>query len=347
MGEVQVGVKKDGNDHRLSFGLEFRIFIRGSVMNKNKGNLLYFTILVIVIAILYLTKYGFAAAQQHTGKNLPSVPLPTYRQGTTFVYSDGSWETVVANSAGQVTWRDHRGDVSSGSADFTRRRAQWQTRTRQGTRQFEARKDLWIRQKTSLWPLQIGNVASYSETGVRQRKGEPENTYRANWTCEVVGTERVSVMAGEFDTWKTECKRYAAGRVSAKSRLREIKTWYYAPEIGHYVLATRQYYTGKAPDRLELLAVLPPLEGLSAAEKRRLQSKFQKALEFKKSGESLTWKLPGKTLSGKIMPTATFRLEDGRYSRRYIQILNHPQGRQTYYGMAVRDTKGRWVIPRR
>ena len=102
-------------------------------MNKTKGNLLYFTILVIVVAILYFAKYGFAAAQQHPTNRLPSATLPTYRQGTTFVYSDGSWETVVANSAGQVTWRDHRGYVSSGSADFTRRRAEWQTRTRQGT----------------------------------------------------------------------------------------------------------------------------------------------------------------------------------------------------------------------
>ncbi len=316
-------------------------------MNKNKGNLSYFIILAIVVAILYLTKYGFAAAQQHTGKSLPTAPLPTYRQGTTFVYSDGSWETVVANSAGRVTWRDHRGYVSSGSADFTRRRAEWQTRTRQGARQFSARQDIWVKYKTSLWPLQIGNEASYIETGVWRRKGEPENTYQANWACEVVGTERVSVMAGEFDTWKIECKRYAAGRVSGKSRLREIKTWHYAPEIGHYVLAARQYYTGKEPKRLELLAVLPPLEGLSASAKRQLQSKFQKALESKKSGESLKWSLPDKTLSAKIVPTATFRLDDGRYSRRYIQILSRPQGRQTYYGMAFRNAKGRWVIPRR
>jgi surface antigen len=78
-----------------------------------------------------------------------------------------------------------------------------------------------------------------------------------------------------------------------------------------------------------------------------LQSKFPKALESKKSGESMKWSLPDKTLSAEIMPTATFRLDDGRYSRRYVQILNRPEGRQAYYGMAVRDAKGRWVIPRR
>jgi len=317
------------------------------VMNKTSRNLFYFAILIIIVTIIYLMSYGFAAAQQHPGNKLSFASLPTYRQGTTFIYSDGSWETVVANSANEVTWRDHRGYVSSGSADFTRRRAEWQTRTRQGSRQFEERKDLWVRQKTSLWPLQIGNEASYSETGAWQQKGEEENTYRTNWACEVVGTERVSVMAGEFDTWKIECKRYTASRFASRSLLREIKTWNYSPEIGHYILATQQYFDGKAPKRLELLAVLPPLDGLSALAKSQIQSKFQKALEFNKSGEPLKWSLANSTLAGEFMPTGTFRLEDGRYARRYIQVLNRPQGQQAYYGMAVRDTKGRWVIPRR
>jgi hypothetical protein len=295
---------------------------------------------VVVLILVLLSSYSYAVTRK-------AAPLPTYQKGTTFVYSNGTWETVLANSPARVTWRDHRGYVSSGSADFTRRRAEWQTKTRKGSRQFAARKDLWIKHKTSLWPLQIGNEANYSETGTWQRQGETENSYKANWSCEVVGTERVSVMAGEFDTWKIICKRYAGTRFSAKSRLREIKTWHYAPKVGHYVLAARQYFTGKASQRLELLAVLPPLNGLSVSANRQLQSKFQKALEFKKSGESLKWSLPQSALSGEIMPVDTFRLDDGKYARRYVQIFKQPQGRQTYYGMAVRNAKGKWVIPRR
>ena len=314
-------------------------------MSKIKDILIF--AIVIVVVFLSSINDGFAASQQQTEKKLNSAPLPTYNEGTTFIYSDGTWETVAANSPDKVTWRDHRGYLSSGPADFTRRRTEWQSKTRQGTRQFGPRKDLWVKYKTSLWPLQIGNVASYSETGVWQRQGEPENFYRANWSCEVAGTERIAVMAGEFDTWKIVCKRYAGKKVSAKSRIREIKTWHYAPEAGHYVLATRRYFTGKASKRMELLAVLPPMNGLSASAKRRFQSKFQKALEFKKSGESLKWALPNSGLKVEIMPTGTFRLDEGKYARRYVQILNRPQGQQTYYGMAVRDAKGRWVIPRR
>jgi hypothetical protein len=313
-------------------------------MNKTIDSLFLMLVLVIIFLVL---NTGIAKAHQH-GKNMPeTATLPVYQKGTTFVYSDGSWETVVANSPDRVTWRDHRGYVSSGSADFTRRRTEWQTRTRQGNRQFAPRNDLWVKHKTSLWPLKTGNEASYSETGVWQRDGETENTYRAKWSCEVVGTEKVSVMAGEFDTWKIVCKRYAGNRVSSKSRLREIKSWHYAPEVGHYVLATRQYYTGRPSQRIELLAVLPKLNGLSAAAKRQLQSDFQKALEFKKSGESLKWSLPGSALSGEIKPTGTFRLDTGKYARRYIQKINLQQKQQTFYGMAIRDTKGKWIIPRR
>ena len=315
-------------------------------MCTNKLNVTSVFSVLVVMVLLFFAPYGHAKSANTSGTSRME-PLPVYQKGTTFVYSDGSWETVVANSPDRVTWRDHRGYVSSGSADFTRRRTEWQTKTRQGYRQFEPRKDLWIKHKTSLWPLQIGNEASYSETGVWQRHGEPENTYRANWSCEVAGNEKIPVMAGEFDTWKIVCKRYAGKKLSAKSRLREIKIWHYAPEVGHFVLATRQYYTGKPSQRIELLAVLPPLNGLSAAAKRQLQSDFQKALEFKKSGESLKWSLPGSALYGEIKPTGTFRLDNGKYARRYIQKINLQQKQQTFYGMAIRDTKGKWTVPRR
>jgi hypothetical protein len=316
-------------------------------MFKREINSTRFVFAIACLILVPLTPYGGTKTSQAAGSELRQAPLPVYKKGKTFIYSNGTWETVTASSQAFVIWRDHRGFVSSGSPDFTRRRADWQTKTRQGARQFGPRKDLWIKKKTSLWPLQIGNVAAYSETSTQRRKDEPEKTSLYNWSCEVAGTERVSVMAGEFETWKIVCKRYSGKKVSSKSSIREIKTWYYAPEIGHYVLTTNQYFTGKSAKRLELVAVLPPLDGLSASARRRMETAFQKAMEFKKSGQSVPWSLPGTSISGEIKPTATFRLDNGRYFRRYVQVFNLPQGRQTYYGMAIRDKKGKWVIPRR
>jgi hypothetical protein len=317
------------------------------IMCKHKIDVTSILFIVFILTLLFQTPYGYTATTQLAGSKLRSLPLPVYKKGTTFIYSNGSWETVITNSASEVTWRDHRGYVSSGSPDFTRRRADWQTKTRQGTRQFGPRKDLWIKKKTSLWPLKIGNAASYSEANTTRRKDEPEKSYEVNWSCEVIGTERVSVMAGDFDTWKIVCKRYSTPRNPTKARVREVKTWYYAPELGHYVLTANQYFTGKPSKRLELLAVQPPLDGLSPSARRRMDTAFQKAMEFKKSGQSVTWSLPGTSVSGEIKPTATFRLDDGRYFRRYVQVFNLPQGQQIYYGMAIRDAKGKWVIPRR
>ncbi len=306
------------------------------------------TLLIMIVSIVFLflvIPCGYTATKL-AGSRAHAVPLPVYKEGTTFIYSNGTWETVSASSPGWVTWRNHRGYVSGGSPDFTRRRADWQTSTSQGTRQFGPREDLWIKQKISLWPLQIQNTAAYAETSTWRRQNEPEKTLRHNWSCEVNGTERIVVMAGEFDTWKIVCKRYSGKKVSSKSRTREIKTWYYAPAIGHYVLTSSRYFTGKQAKRLELLAVLPPLNGLSAPARSRMESAFQKAMEFKKSGQTVTWALPGKAVSGEITPTATFRLANGSFSRRYIQKLKLPNGQRTYYGMAVRDTKGVWIIPR-
>jgi hypothetical protein len=177
-------------------------------------------------------------------------------------------------------------------------------------------------------------------------KGEPEKSYRINWTCEVIGTERVVVMAGEFDTWKIVCKRYNNFQNPLKARVRETRTWNYAPDIKHYVLTERQYSSGKAARRLELLAVLPSLNGVSHLTRRQISTAFQMALEDKKRGEAAAWSTPNTSWSGQITPTATFRLANGRYSRRYIQKINYPDGPRLYYGMAVRDSNGGWVIPR-
>jgi surface antigen len=78
-----------------------------------------------------------------------------------------------------------------------------------------------------------------------------------------------------------------------------------------------------------------------------MDATFQKAMEFKKSGESVPWSLPNAALSGEITPTGTFRLANGSFCRRFVQKVKLADGHRTYYGMAVRNSDGVWVIPRR
>ena len=302
-------------------------------------NLLLFLGLIVLI--------GCSTAPRPVGPNIATAPLPSYEVGTTYVYSNGSWETVAAVSPQLITWQNHRGSIFNRYPDFTYRSVNWKTRTREGSRRFGSFSYYFVKGNNSLWPLQTGNISSFSEMVTSRKLDGPEKSYRVNWTCEVIGTERVAVMAGEFDTWKIDCKRYNNFREPSKARVLETRTWYYAPEIKHYVMARRQYASRKPARRLELLAVLPPANGLSDATRDQMNTAFQTALEYKKRGESATWSMPSTSWSGQVTPTKTFKLADGRYSRQYIQEVNHPDGQRIYHGLAVRDSDGVWIIPRR
>ena len=300
--------------------------------------------LLLQLAVLPI---GCSTAPNPAGPDAASPSLPGYELGTTYVYSDGSWETVAGISHQLVTWHDRHGNVYSRSPDFMYRSVNWKTGSRQGSRQIVPRSDTLVQKDTSLWPLQEGNASSFTEIVTSNKLGESEKTHRVNWSCEVIGTERVAVMAGEFDTWKIACKRYNNFQNPSKAAIKETRTWNYAPEIKHYVLTERQYSSGKASRRLELLAILPPLNGFSDLTRRQMSNAFQMALEYKKRGETAAWSTPNSSGSGRITPAETFRLADGRYSRRYIQKIIYPDGQRIYYGLAVRDPNGSWVIPRR
>jgi surface antigen len=126
-----------------------------------------------------------------------------------------------------------------------------------------------------------------------------------------------------------------------------VKTWFFAPEVGHYVLTSSKYYYRQNPRRQELLAVLPPLDGITPEARQKMDRSFQTALEFNKRGESVRWSNQQTGISGEIMASHTFKTSDGKYYRRYIQKLKLPDSHRTYYGMAVRGSDGVWAIPRR
>jgi hypothetical protein len=304
-----------------------------------RHNLLLFLGFIILI--------GCSATPQPAGPNMAPAPQPSYEVGTTYVYSNGSWETVAAVSPPLVIWQNHRGNTYNRYPDFTYRSVHWKTGTSEGSRRFGPFSYYFVKGDNTLWPLQKGNITSFKEIVTSRKFGGSEKFYQVNWTCEVIGTERVAVMAGEFDTWRIDCQRYNNFREPSRSRVKEIRTWYYAPEIKHYVMARRQYSSRKPARRLELLAVLPPVNGLSDATRHQMNTAFQTALEHKKRGESAQWSMPSTSWSGQITPTKTFKLADGRYSRRYIQKVNHPDGQRIYHGLAVRDASGKWVVPRR
>ena len=294
---------------------------------------------ILILAVLIVAGGCATSPPQQPRPDLAPAPLPKYKEGTTYVYSKGNWERVIDVTPGAVTWENNQGRVSTGPSDFTYKQTSWKWRNRQGVREFAPREDVLAKLPTSLWPLRVGNIAGHSEKGAWSEKGGPEKTYRTNWSCKVAGTERVSVMAGEFDTYKIDCER-KSGR-----RTWESKTWFYAPAVGHYVLVTSRYTYDQPSQKKELLAVIPPQNGITAAKRKRIAQSFQKTMEYNKSGQPRSFS--DKKLKLKITPIDTFRIDNGTYCRRYVQQMKLPDGNDTFYGMACRESNGSWVIPRR
>ena len=305
------------------------------------------TILSSILSLFAIMAVGCTARYVEPNPELEPAAAPQYIEGTTFVYSNGSWETVVSASPEKVTWKNHRGFVSAGSPDFTYRRFEWQSRKRRGERSISPRSDISRRPPASLWPLQKGKKAGFREDGQWQDIAGVEKSYASIWSCGVAGTETVSVLAGDFDTWKIDCKRYSVNRFGAASRVKEVKTWYFSPDIGHPVLTTSRYTYDRPSKRRELMAVLPPDGELPPAARTKMVLSLQKSLESNKSGKPLHWELAGQGLSGKTEPRDTFQLKNGAFCRRYVQEVRMVEEKYKYYGMACRSSGGEWYTPRK
>ena len=284
---------------------------------------------------------------QSAAKTGATVSLPTYRIGVTFVYPDGKSETVEAVRDDQVVWRDNRNRISTGSRDFTLRRLQWETKTRRGTRQHrpsgnQRGQAAWA----YLWPLSVGNKASYIETGRWQKnKGEWRNS-EVRWQSEVLGRERIRTLAGEFNTWKITAHRYSEGKVYGRPpRKKEIRTWYYAPEVGHYVRYEKDYLGRKPNSSIDLVAVRPSDNHLEAQLRSVIADNFQAALENTRGGKKLKWQSPEHSAYGMTQPINTFRGADKRDCRNYVQKIKIEHDNYTYYGVACRNEDGQWEIP--
>ena len=148
------------------------------------GNLILLQLLILTI--------GCSTTPQPAGENAAPAPLPSYELGTTYVYSNGSWETVAGISPQLVTWQDHRGSVYERYPDFTHRSVRWKTRSGEGSRRFGSFSYYFVKGNNSVWPLQKGNLSSFKEMVTSRQTGEPGKSYQVNWTCEVIGTEPVS-----------------------------------------------------------------------------------------------------------------------------------------------------------
>lgn len=96
--------------------------------------------------------------------------------------------------------------------------------------------------KNSLWPLQIGNSITYKVSGNSSLIGRAWSSRRS---CKVNGMVKISIVSGEYDTYKVICEERWGTR-----------TWWLAPEVGTAVAYQQKTKRGKLI-RQEMTKIVP------------------------------------------------------------------------------------------
>jgi hypothetical protein len=166
---------------------------------------------------------------------LPSASTPVPVSGDFYVFSDGYIEEVVGSNALSTHW-----SLGYGSTQAIKRHeiellpVEWES----GKTKFS----LEIQnQSRSLWPLVVGNKSDVSAT-VTATTDNVSQQFSEDWNCSVPKSMRLTLSAGQFDTFLIDCRRSSAS--GAHWQRRRLN---YAPSIGHYVRAIEEVRTHSFP----------------------------------------------------------------------------------------------------
>lgn len=263
-------------------------------------------------------------------KGPPLGVLPSYRQGDAYTYSSGRTETIEKILEDRVVWRNDLDSSFERYPNFVFPSINTKTDRGEVARNFDVPPD-------TLWPLIPGTRRQFkSEVRVKLDGQNGERLFYREWICKVLGMSRVEVQFGEFDSVEITCDRYSRGK------WRENRTWYYVPEIGHYVRRVDKFLGRKSRDT-ELVSIQQGFDGLSRDTKRALYDLEQRTLERMPSGKSANWRSSEGGIAVTMVVTRTLKTEAGQFCRTFRQTISGEGGDRLVPGLACRTWNGRWV----
>ncbi|MDH5773200.1 MAG: hypothetical protein OEY84_08700 [Rhodospirillaceae bacterium] len=267
-------------------------------------------------------------------------PLPDYRMGDKYYYSNGSYDKITKLGPNIVEWENNAKRRSVTTTDPMAPELYLETRTREYAKTSDP-------SVGDIWPLAVGKTSSFA-TNVRYRTKETgtEGDFRQLWGCTVESAEKVRVLAGIFDTYRVSCQRKSRSLRTGKTYYRQTVVYHYAPEIGNYV-RYQSTTKGKSIYVRELIAIRPDIGFLDDQTARNIRHTFQDALENKQNDQTVSWKSKNGKITTSTTPTQTFQSADGKFCRNYKQFANQGDGERLYVGVACREDKLKWLTPRR
>lgn len=268
-------------------------------------------------------------------EGLPSANLPVVTVGDSAHFSNGRRLTVTAVDNHVISV--HRSQFRSRklTADFVLPDILSVNGSKRVTNEL-------FDHEGSLWPIEVGRKAAFSvkRTSTDTVSNEKKISIR-HWKCAVDSAEKMTVIAGKFDTYRINCQRF-----NSKMRFKQRRVWYYAPKIEHFVLRIDLSLYGKMR-KLELVTFSPGLSGLSKKSTENYKAKFQDVIENTPSGEQVHWRSKHSSVEIKIRPEKSLKLGNGQYCRSYRLVLKRESLDRKGSGVVCRSREGEWKIPRR
>ena len=261
--------------------------------------------------------------------------IPRYEPGSTFVYSDGSVETVMGSEDDLVRWRRPDGTRFIARRNFLLGWRYWQSRQEQGTSSVKGR-------PATLWPRETGSGIEYLSKVQVQRRGALAgiDRWREIWRCEFEGTKSLTLVAGPFETLKFTCWNEAA-----EGRPTLTRSWFYAPAIGHYVRMIEVSSEEPLYRQVDLVAIQPAAEDWPSIARADLGQALVDLLESDETQAETPWTSAAVDARVRLQTTSDLRKLGGRSCRSYLQIWRDASGERRYPGVACRKSRGRWTIP--
>jgi hypothetical protein len=179
---------------------------------------------------------------------------PDYRPGDTYIYSDRRVETALRIEANDVIWRAGNGQRFIRPRNFVVPAIEWSTNRTRGRRVVRGN-------HAALWPLEAGRTVRFRAMAEVRSDELPLRRIPELWTCTAMGQKRIEVPAGRFDTQQIRCDRYSPDTMRVQRRV----TWYYSPDVGHYVRRETFEFRNGQRSSVDLVAQLHGREANSAA----------------------------------------------------------------------------------
>jgi len=262
---------------------------------------------------------------------VPEATLPDYAVGEYFTFDDGTTAMVTEISGELVTWEYNNGTVSKRYRNFIIPALTWTSAKKHSKAKTTANADM-------LWPLAVGKRSQYDfQRVISKHDGTDATRLSRSWNCTVEGTMRVSVTAGTFNTYVISCRRYS----NTSHKWRATRSYYYAPDLGHYVIR-KDTYRGRPDKKRELVSYGFNSTVIPKQDQIELNRTLQKVLSNNADGRAGTWISRTGELSAVLTPISSFTGRNGDECRDYHSVYNVNGRIRKNVRKVCRQPNGHW-----